>query len=329
VSEDPGPGRTLADMSEESLLNEMLPLLGRGPAVAVGPGDDAAVLATPGGSVVATTDAMVRGRDWRDEWSTGRDVGAKVVAQNLADVAAMGGRPTGVLVTLVADPATSVAWVLDLARGVGDAARTAGTTVLGGDLSSATNGTLMVSVTALGSLDGRSPVLRSGARPGDVVAVAGTLGLAAAGWRLLEAGRTDADPEAVALQRCPAPPLAQGPAGADAGATAMLDLSDGLLRDAARVARASSVRLDLHTARLAADVARIEPTLGGAEALECVLAGGEEHSLLACFPGGAPLPPGWRAVGAVHDGEGVTVDGRPQAARGWDHFDAGNSGPPD
>jgi len=171
-------------------------------------------------------------------------------------------------------------------------------------------------------------VLRSGARPGDVVAVAGTLGLAAAGWLLLEAGRADADPGAVALQRCPDPPLAQGPAAADAGATAMLDLSDGLLRDAARVARASSVRLDLRSAQLAGDVSRLEAALGSAAARECVLAGGEEHSLLACFPPTTALPPGWRVVGAVHDGEGVTVDGRAEHARGWDHFGAGGSGPP-
>jgi thiamine-monophosphate kinase len=317
-----GPDRTLADVSEESLLDAIFPLLAGGPAVTVGPGDDTAVLESTGGSLIATTDAMVRGRDWRDEWSTARDVGAKVVAQNLADVAAMGGRSTGLLVTLVADPATPVDWVLDLARGVADTAGPAGATVLGGDLSSAPAGTLVVSVTALGTLDGRPPVLRSGARPGDVLAVAGTLGLAAAGWRLLEAGRPDADPEAVALQRCPRPPLAQGPAAADAGATAMLDLSDGLLRDAARLARASSVRLDLHTAELAQDLARLEPTLGRADALECILAGGEEHSLLACFPRDTQLPPGWRVVGGVAGGEGVTVDGEPQQARGWDHFAA-------
>jgi len=318
--------RTLADVSEDSLLDEIFPLLAGGPAVIVGPGDDTAVLETPDGSVIATTDAMVRDRDWRDEWSTGRDVGAKVVAQNLADIAAMGGRPTGVLVTLVADPATTVDWVLDLSRGLAAAAHAAGTTVIGGDLSSAPAGTLMVSVTALGSLDGRAPVLRSGARSGDVVALAGTLGLAAAGWRLLEAGRADTDPEAVALQRCPRPPLAQGPTAAGAGATAMLDLSDGLLRDAARIARASSVRVDLHSAELAPDLARLEPAMGAVQARECVLAGGEEHSLLACFPPGAALPVGWRVIGAVHEGEGVTVDGLAQRARGWDHFAAGADG---
>lgn len=320
VAHEHARGRTLAELSEEALLDEIFPLLAGGPEVVVGPGDDTAVLATPSGSVIATTDAMVRGRDWRDDWSSGHDVGAKVVAQNLADVAAMGGRPTGLLITLVADVATPVAWVLDLARGVGEAARAAGCTVLGGDLSSAQPGTLVVSVTALGSLDGRSPVLRSGAHPGDVIAVAGTLGLAAAGWRLLERGRAEADPEAVALQRRPSPPLAQGRIAAEGGATAMLDLSDGLLRDAARVARASAVCLHLDSAALAADIARLEPSMGPALARECVLAGGEEHSLLATFPPDRVLPAGWRAVGVVGDGAGVTLDGHPERARGWDHF---------
>ena len=196
---------TLADLSEDALLAQIFPLLEGGPVAGLGPGDDAAVVAAPDGSVVATTDAMVRGRDWRDEWSSGEDVGVKAVAQNLADLAAMGARPTGLLVTLVADPATAVAWVLAFARGLGEAARAAQTPVIGGDLSSAPAGTLLACVTALGSLDGRSPVLRSGARPGHVVAVAGTLGLAAAGWALLEAGNAAAHPQAVACQLRPTP----------------------------------------------------------------------------------------------------------------------------
>lgn len=317
------PGRTLAQVSEESLLDEIFPLFTGGPSVLVGPGDDTAVVEAPDARVIATTDAMVRGRDWRDDWSSAEDVGAKVVLQNLADVAAMGGRPTGVLVSLIADPATSVDWVLGMARGLAHAAHAASVPVLGGDLSSAPPGLLCVSVTALGSLEGRSPVLRSGARVGDVVAVAGTLGLAAAGWRLLEQGRADADHDAVAVQRCPSPPLAQGPAAAGAGATAMLDVSDGLLRDAARLARASTVCLDLHESALTLDIDRLVKALGRDEARECVLAGGEEHSLLATFPPDRLLPPGWRAVGAVRQGHGVTVDGAREQARGWDHFAGG------
>ena len=186
----PDPLQTLAGVGEEELLARIFPHLPGGPGVILGPGDDTALVAAPGRSVLATTDAMVRQRDWRDEWSSGADVGAKVVAQNCADIASMGGVPTGLLVTLVAEPATTLAWVEDFAAGLGEAARAAGVPVVGGDLSSAPEGTLVVSATALGDLEGREPVLRSGARAGDVVAVAGSLGRSGAGWMLPEAGLT-------------------------------------------------------------------------------------------------------------------------------------------
>jgi thiamine-monophosphate kinase len=100
----------------------------------------------------------------------------------------------------------------------------------------------------------------------------------------------------------------------------MVDLSDGLLRDAGRVARASGVLLDLSADALTPDVARLVPVLDEAAAQDCVLAGGEEHSLLATFPPGRPLPHGFRPVGRVVTGSGVALDGIPQRSRGWDHF---------
>src|SRR6478735_7113493 len=224
-----GPGqharRTVAEVGEDELLAMVFP-----------------ILAAAGGSVDVT---VVPGRDWRDEWSTGADVGAKVAAQNVADVAAMGARPVALLVTLVMAPSTAVEWVLDLARGLASVSGPAGCPVVGGDLSSAPEGVLTVSVTALGTLDGRRPVLRSGARAGDVVTVAGSLVLSGAGLHLLQTGRPDADPQAVAVHLRPVPPIGLGPVAADAAATSMIDLSDGLLRDTARVAAASGVRLDL------------------------------------------------------------------------------------
>ncbi len=311
--------RTVGDIGEDELLAMVFPILagaaGSGD-VAVGPGDDAAVLTFGAGGLVATTDAVVHGRDWRDEWSTGVDVGAKVAAQNLADVAAMGARPVALLVTLVMAPSTQVAWVLDLARGL----VTGACPVVGGDLSSAPEGVLTVSVTALGALDGRAPVLRSGARMGDVVAVAGTLGRSGAGLHLLETGRPEVDPELVAVHRRPTPPIALGPAAAAARATSMVDLSDGLLRDASRVAAASGVRLDLASAALTADVTRLERAVGTELAQECVLGGGEEHSLLATFPSGTAVPEGFRIIGEVRAGSGVALDGIPHQPRGWDHF---------
>ena len=314
--------RTLADVSESDLLGRIFPFFEASPSLAVGPGDDAAVLRT-GPTTVATTDSMIRGRDWLDEWSTAGDVATKLLTQNLADVAAMGATSTAILVSLVADPATSLDWVVEFARTLGERAAALGVVVAGGDLSSAPEGVLMVSVTALGDLGDRRPVLRNGARPGHAVAVNGTLGRSAAGLALLEGG---ADPrEAVGGVRgaClahhlrPAAPLVAGRQAAGAGASAMIDLSDGLLRDGHRIAEASGARIALSPAGLHDDLAALQEAVGDA-AWECLLAGGEEHSLLATFAG--DVPDGWRIIGVVEAGEGVTLDGVVQQPRGWDHF---------
>lgn len=335
---DDTTGRTLADIGEDRLLQMIFPLMPVPEGVELGPGDDAAVLAAPGRTVL-TTDTMVLGQDWLPQWSSPQDVGAKCVAQNLADVAAMGATPTGLLVTLVAAPSTPLDWAVGFAEGIGQAAAEAGTGVLGGDLSSAGEGVAAVSIVAVGDLGDRAPVTRSGARPGDVVAVAGSLGRAAAGLHLFLTDQwQDATPEARELldaQRRPTPPLACGPQAADAGASAMIDLSDGLVRDAGRVARASDVVIALDSAALATDLDALRPHVGDEAALDSVLGGGEEHSLLACFPPYVPLPPPWRIIGQVEpasrpggtpsDAQGdqthrVLVDGTPPHSLGWDHF---------
>ncbi len=331
----------LADVSEDEILAAILPSFRRTPAQLLGPGDDAAVVATPRGNVVATTDSMVRGRDWLDEWSTPEDVAVKCLTQNLADVAAMGARPTSVLVSLIADDRTPLDWVRRFARALGEGAAAAEVAVVGGDLSSAPAGTLVVSVTALGDLVGEA-VRRDGARPGDVVAVHGTLGRSAAGLRLLLADAVP-DPSGSPLPGvddllrahvAPSVGHADGVVAARAGATAMIDISDGLLRDLDRVARASGVVVDLDRSALAADHDAIAAVLDAvlssalpdvdAAAWEDVLTGGEEHSLVAAFPALDDVPPGWRVLGAVHpldvEGPGVTLDGVRQSARGWDHF---------
>ena len=178
-------------------------------------------------------------------------------------------------------------------------------------------------MTALGDLGGRAPVLRSGARPGDVVTVCGTLGRSAAGLALLQGG-TDPGSQPPGIRAwCvehhlrPVAPVPAGVEAADAGATSMIDLSDGLLRDGHRVAAASGVRIALDSTALEPHVRSLAGAVGDA-APECVLAGGEEHSLLATFPGEPPQ--GWWPVGRVEAGEGVTLDGEPQEPRGWDHF---------
>ena len=179
--------------------------------------------------------------------------------------------------------------------------------VVGGDLS--VSDTLTIAVTAFGDLGGRPPVMRSGARVGDTVAVAGVLGHAAAGLRLLFAhgvippGALSEDPRVIAQLR-PEPPIALGLVASLNQASSMIDLSDGLALDARRVARASGVAFDLSSA-----------AVGSREALD----GGEDHSLLATFTGA--VPDGFRTIGRVVAGEGVLVDGSPYEARGgWDPY---------
>jgi thiamine-monophosphate kinase len=288
----------------------------------VGPGDDAAVLRVPDGRVVATTDVLVEGRHFRRDWSSAEDVGHKAAAANLADVAAMGGTATALLVGVACPPDTPTSWLEGVAAGLAAECAPLGAAVIGGDTvsSSPDSSGVVLSVTALGDLAGRAPVLRSGARPGDVVALAGRLGWSACGLAVLRRGF--ASPlAAVAAHRRPTPPYAAGPAAADAGATAMCDVSDGLLADAGHIAEESGVRLDLDRAALVR--ATLEPAGAlqqvagalGADPLAWVLTGGEDHALLATFPPGAVLPEGFAAIGAVTAGApAVLVGGEPGAA---------------
>ncbi|GAB2695622.1 thiamine-phosphate kinase [Thalassiella azotivora] len=342
------PTGGLEELGEAGVLRQVLPRLPRGDATLLGPGDDAAVVAARDGRVVVTTDVVVEGRDFRREWSSAQDVGAKVAAQNLADVAAMGAVPTALVVALVVPDDLDPAWLTGLADGLAAACRGTGAGVVGGDLSS--GGEVVVAVTALGDLQGREPVRRDGARAGDVVALVGEPGRSAAGLALLRdgwvdaerpgrsgaAGRSaaDADAEAalVAAHRRPSPPYRCGPRAADAGATAMLDVSDGLLRDAGRVAEASGVVVDLDRSLLTGDAEALRAVAErlGADPWDWVLAGGEDHGLLATFPpaAGDVVPPGFRVVGTVRaggrDAPGVLVDGGPWARGvGWDHFARG------
>jgi thiamine-monophosphate kinase len=318
---------TVADLSEDGLLARIFPHLPLGADTLLGPGDDAAVLAAPDGRVVVSTDVLVEDRHFRLAWSSGEDVGWRAAAQNLADVAAMGARPTGLVVCLVAPGTLPVSWVEGLARGLGAASATVGAGVVGGDLSGGAH--VVVAVTVHGDLGGADPVLRSGARPGDVVALAGTVGRSAAGLALLSAGAAEADPAVVRVHRRPEPPLALGPVAARAGATAMLDVSDGLLRDGGRIARASGVVLDLGDPAdvLADDLAALATAAGavGGDATAWALGGGEDHGLLATFPPGA-VPAGFREIGRVRaPGDAaagtVLVAGAPASTPpGWDHF---------
>ncbi|HET9896199.1 MAG TPA: thiamine-phosphate kinase [Streptosporangiaceae bacterium] len=290
-----GAAITIEELGEFGLIDAITRAMARAsgitPAsVAIGPGDDAAVLHA-NGMVVATTDMMIEGRHFRADWSSAADIGHKAAARNLADVAAMGATPAALLVAFAGPGKLEVSWVTDLAAGIASEGAAAGASVAGGDTSSSDK--VMIAITALGELAGRTPVRRSGARPGDVIAVAGRLGSAAAGYALLAAGMSAAAPGAgltgqaatmapgpavpepsvrdaagagpavpeaavrdAALSvladahRRPQPPYQAGPEAALLGATSMIDVSDGLIADLGHVSEASGVRIELRSSHL-------------------------------------------------------------------------------
>ncbi|NQX13695.1 thiamine-phosphate kinase [Microbacteriaceae bacterium VKM Ac-2855] len=336
-SDDAAARPTLADLSEGDVLARILPRMRSGADALIGPGDDAAVVRAEDGRFVVTTDMMVHGPDFRLAWSTPFELGWKAAATNLSDVAAMGARPTALVVAIAAPSTTPVDVLEGIADGLtaGCAALSPGCGIVGGDLSA--SATLTLAITAFGSLDGRDPVLRSGAHPGDIVAVAGVLGHAGAGLRLLfERGRRDGEadaeladglrerhPEVLAAQLAPAPPIAAGTA-AGGRASAMMDVSDGLVLDGRRMATASGVLIDFDSAAIDAAASPLTslPGIDAAVARTLVLGGGEDHAMLACFPPGVALPDGFEQIGRVGEGgPEVLLDGHPLHDRfGWDPY---------
>jgi thiamine-monophosphate kinase len=317
---------SLGDLGEFGLIARITPGLPQGAASVLGPGDDAAVVRAPDGHVVATTDLLVEGRHFRFDWSAPYDVGRKAAAQNLADVVAMGARPTALLVGLAAPPSFDVADAEALAAGLAYEAARGGASVVGGDTVSAPG--VVVAVTALGDLEGRAAVTRSGACVGDVLVVAGCLGGAAAGLAALRAGREDL--AAVAAHRVPDPPYAAGPLLAACGATSMIDVSDGLTGDLAHVARASGVGFDVEVAALPRHpaVAEAAAALGLSES-DWVLGGGEDHALVATLPASAVeaaatscAAAGWplAVVGRAVEGSRITWAGVGSVPGSYDHF---------
>ena len=284
----------------------------------LGPGDDAAVLRLQGDMVV-TTDLLVEGVHFRRNWSPPRQLGRKAVAVNVSDVEAMGAVPTSIVVALAFPASLEEAWITQFSAGVREECARAGVNLVGGDLSRADQ--MVICVTAMGEMQGQTPVTRAGARPGDVVAVCGRLGWSSAGLTVLQRG-FGSPKELVAEHQCPTVPYGQGRAAAEAGATAMMDVSDGLLADLAHVAMSSGVAIDVDTAGLeVSDAVSRVCAATGKSPLSFILAGGEDHALVATFLPGVALPEGWYAVGSVRDGEGVTVDGKVwEGSAGWDHF---------
>lgn len=311
---------TVAELGENESLRRTVSRLNSSDYAVVGSGDDSAVINASDGRFVVTTDTMIEGHDFRLDWSTGFDLGWKAVATNVSDVAAMGARPTSLVVAIAVPGSTPITFLEDFADGLKAACEqlAPGCGVVGGDLAAADQ--VFISVTAHGDLEGREPILRSGAKPGDVLAVAGTLGRAAAGLSLLFSGDADAISAYDALvdvQRRPEPPIA---AGVGLKATSMLDVSDGLAKDAARIAKASGVKLVINSRDLQGFEAMLDDVAMrlGVQARDWVLGGGEDHSLLATFGPDVVIPRAFKPIGVVAEGSGVYLDDLPLDEAGWD-----------
>jgi thiamine-monophosphate kinase len=327
ASRSPEAKISIGELGEFGLIARIRARLGDGTsgATLLGPGDDAAVVAMPDGRVVASTDLLVDGRHFRRDWSSPYDVGRKVAAQNLADIAAMGAVPTALLVGLAAPPDLAAFWAERFADGLREECEVVGADVVGGDV--VRSDVLTISATSLGDLQGRAPVRRSGARPGDLVAVAGRLGFSAAGFSVLRKGFRS--PRAlIDAHRRPEPPYQAGPQAADAGATSMIDVSDGLVGDLEHVALASGVRIALSRRLFAVPDALAEVAAAFAvDVFDWILTGGEDHALAATLPASdaRSAPDGWQVIGEVTEpdddgGPAVVVDGKAYRGKGFDHF---------
>jgi len=309
---------TLAELGEFAIIDLVTPTAPAPAGVRVGPGDDTAEVEVRNGRALFSTDILVENRHFRRDWSSAYDVGRRAAAANMADIAAMGGTATALTVGFAAPGDLPAQWACDLASGIADEAALVGAAVVGGDVTSAEH--VIVSVSVLGTCEG-DPVLRSGARPGDVVAAAGRIGWAGAGYHVLARGFRSPRVLVEAYRR-PEPDYEAGPDAAAAGASALIDACDGLVADLGHIASSSGVAIDVRTD--AFEVAEPLQAVGaalGVDPLTFILSGGDDHTMLATFGPEVVLGERWRRIGTVATGEGVRVDGEPyQGEAGHQHF---------
>ena len=312
---------TVSQLGEFGLIDALTEVLGTsnlGPnsVVLVGPGDDAVVVQMSDSRMVISTDAMVENVHFKRAWSSGIDVGVRVAAANLSDIVAMGAHPTALVVALGLPSDLPVEWALDLARGMKQEADRLNVVVVGGDV--VASPIISVTVTAIGAPRERI-ITRAGAQVGDVVAVAGRLGWAAAG--LAVATRGFSSPR-VLVDAHRQPVIDYDLIhSAFAHAHALCDVSDGLVADASHMAQASQVQINITTDALAiADPLRDMGLALTENPMNWILTGGDDHAFLGAFDE-ANVPPGWTVVGQVLAGSGVTVDGSAFiGAAGHTHF---------
>lgn len=331
------------EISEDELIAAITRLLsGDAPGVIVGLGDDAAVLAPTAGHQLLTTDLLVEGVHFDLAAISPRDLGAKAVTVNVSDIAAMGGSPRAALASIALTQDVEASWVMELYGGMRDACAEYAVALVGGDTNR--GDLVVVSVCVAGEVAPGRAVRRSGARPGDAIVVTGSLGAAAGG---LAVSRTQAAKTAEVLSRPwgrelvdaferPVARVGEGQMLARCGATAMMDLSDGLAKDLSRLCRASGVggRVELAAVPVSRALREGGASLG-VDPLALALGGGEDYELLATL-GPDDVEVGRRelderfgvtltSVGTIVEGAGLVAldpDGgeAPLEAAGWDHF---------
>jgi thiamine-monophosphate kinase len=312
--------RTVSELGEGGVIELVASFLPAAPAGELWSGDDAAVVA-PGANLI-TTDTMVEGVDFDLGYCDGFDLGWKVTAINVSDIAAMGGTPSRAVATLALPPSTPVELVEETGRGLAAAAREWHLGVVGGDVSSAPQ--IAIGMTVLGSA--AAPVPRTGARPGDLICVTGSVGGSWGGLQLLQRGLRDEAPRLVRRHLRPQARVDEGRRLAELGATAMIDVSDGLAIDLARLMAASGTGCRVDPALVPVDPElRVLVDLGlarGDELLRSAILGGEDFELLATVRGGADVPA--TVIGEVTEDrtmrfgdEDLEELGRTE---GWDHL---------
>jgi thiamine-monophosphate kinase len=272
-------------------------------ALLVGIGDDAAVVAKPQAPIALSTDMAIEGTHFTREWSSLFEIGAKITAANLADIYAMGGRPTYLLVAAGIPENYSVEDVRELAMGIADEAKKVGAVVVGGDLARSRD--LIISISVYGEVI--TPLLRSGAKVGDVVAVSQIPGESAYGLSLLQNGVHD---ERTAAHRRPQVDYVKISAINPDATHALSDISDGLISELGHISEASGVGISIDSNLLFAGSEESHKSF--------ILHGGEDHHFVGTFPD--EIPDGWIAIGKVISGNGVSVDGQSSHHEGFSHF---------
>ena len=317
--------QTVSDLGEEGLIALVTSYLPRPPSGQVWSGDDAAVIPAPGPGTLFTTDTLVEGQDFDRAYCDGFDLGWKAMAVNVSDIAAMGGRPTHAVATLALPPDTTVSFAGGIARGLAAAADRWDVAVVGGDVSAAPVVTFGVAL--LGTAGPGGAVRRNGARPGDAICLTGPVGGSWGGLELLSRGLGGHGPALVERHLRPGARVEEGRLLAEAGATAMIDVSDGLAVDLARLMRASGTGCTVDPAAVPVDVDLHVLTELGLVREEDVqrgaILGGEDFELLATVPPEdlAALP--GTVIGEVTEETEMRFghdDLEELGRQGWDHL---------